>query len=114
MAAYAGAVAGRRVLIDLGCALLTVVLLCWCMAVQPQRAVCPGGWYVNGIRPTGVYECRRAPGGDPRLDGAGGAPDGTIDRPGWYRGRIWCTGGARPIVVLARADSEARTVGCSR
>lgn len=75
-----------------------------CSAVtQPSSARCPAGWYLNGVRQTGVYECRRAP---------GGAPDRTVDRLGWYRSRVWCTGGTRPIVVLE--DREARTVGCQR
>jgi len=99
-------------LVDVACAMLSVVLLCWSMVTRPAAATCPAGWYVNGVRPSGVYECRRAPGGDPLYDGAGGFPDRSVERPGWYRSRIWCTGGAHPIVVLE--DREARTVGCQR
>jgi hypothetical protein len=89
-----------------------VVLLCWSMLMQPAAALCIQGWYLNGVHPDGVYECLRAPGGDPLYDGAGGFPDRTVDRPGWYRGRVYCTGGTHPIVVLE--DREARTVGCQR
>jgi hypothetical protein len=98
--------------IDLAGALASVVLLCCSMVARPAAARCGPGFYVNGICPTGVFECRRVPGGDPLYDGAGGFPDRSIDRPGWYRSRVYCTGGAHPIVVLG--DREARTVGCQR
>lgn len=99
-------------LIEVGCLWLTLVMLCCSMATRPGRSRCPVGWYVNGVRTTGIYECRRVPGGDPEMDGTAGRPDRSVERPGWYRSRVWCTGGSRPIVVLE--DREARTVGCSR
>lgn len=101
-------------MLDVVCALASVALLCCSMVARPTSARCMGRFYVNGIRPTGVYECRPVAGGSPMLDGTWGTPDGAIDRPGWYRGRIWCTSGAHPIVVLATRDSEARVVGCQR
>lgn len=101
-------------LVDVACAWLTVALLCCSMTVRPTMAACAEGFYVNGIRPSGVYECRRTPGGNPLYDGAAGYPDRTVDRHGWYRGRIWCTSGQRPIVVLAYHDRDARVVGCQR
>ncbi len=110
MAAHAGA-GDPAVLIEVGCLWLTLVMLCCSGLVRPRVARCPVGFYVNGVRPSGVYECRRVPGGNPLYDGAAGYPDRTVDRPGWYRSRIWCTGGSVPIVVLE--DREARTVGCS-
>ena len=81
-------------LTDLVCALATVVALCCASVIRPQHARCPATWYVNGIRPSGVFECRR------------------VDLPGVIHGRIFCTGGTHPIVVLT--DREARTVGCQR
>lgn len=99
-------------LVDVACALLSIVLLCCSMVTRPATARCMAGFYVDGVQPDGVYECRRAPGGDPLYDGAGGFPDRTVDRPGWYRSRVYCTGGMHPIVVLE--DREARTVGCQR
>lgn len=95
-------------------ALASIVLLCWAMVTRPTGAVCPEHWYVSNLRPSGLYECRRAPGGDPLYDGAAGYPDRTVDRPGWYIGRIYCTGGSHPIVVLAARDGDARVVGCQR
>ena len=88
--------------------LVTLIVLCVSMATQPTRARCPADWYVNGIRPTGSFECRRAPGGNPDHDGTSGRPDMTIDLPGVVLGRIYCTGGAHPVVVNERA------VGCQR
>ncbi len=99
-------------LADLLGAIVTLALLCYATTCRPDHAVCWPGWYVSGIRPSGVYGCRRAPGGDPLFDGAGGFPDRTVDRPGEYHGRIICTGGRRPIVVLAYREADARIVGC--
>lgn len=101
-------------LVDLACALLSLALLICTAAIRPTSARCPPGWYVNGVRPTGIYECRRVPGGDPLYDGAAGYPDRTVDSPGWYWARIYCTGGAQPIVVLARHERDARFVACRR
>ncbi len=98
-------------LVDLACAWLSAFLLCCSVVTRPAEARCVASAYVNGVRPTGVYECRRTPGGDPLYDGAAGYPDRTVDRPGWYRGRVWC-GRRRPIVVLAERDADARAVGC--
>lgn len=100
-------------LIDLACWWLSVALLCCSALARPVAATCVPGFYVNGVRPSGVYECRRVPGGNPLYDGAAGYPDRTVDRPGWYRGRVYC-GARRPIIVLARRDAEARFVGCQR
>lgn len=98
--------------VDLLCAIGTIVLLCYAVTCAPDSAACLPGWYVNGIHGDGTYACRRVPGGDPTYDGAGGFPDRTVDRPGEYRGRIVCTGGRHPIVVLARHEADARIVGC--
>lgn len=99
-------------LIELGGVVASIALFCCSMAMRPAAARCQARWYVNGVRPSGLFECRRTPGGNPLYDGAGGFPDRSVDRPGWYRGRVYCTGGAHPIVVLG--DREARTVGCQR
>ena len=92
-------------LFELACAAATVAILCRGAVTRPRRARCPLGWYVEGIRPSGSFDCRRRPGGDPLYDGAGGYPDRAVDRPGAIGGRIYCAGD-RPIVV------DARTVGC--
>lgn len=100
--------------VDVACAWLSVFLLCCSMVVRPRSAACPEAFYVNGVRPTGVFECRRRPGGNPLYDGAAGYPDRTVNRPGWYRWRIWCSNGMHPIVVFAYRDTDARIVGCQR
>jgi hypothetical protein len=102
------------VLFELACALLSAAMQLCSAATRPAEAHCPPGSYVNGVTPIGVYECRRAPGGDPLYDGAGGYPDRAVDRPGWYQARIYCPRGQHPIVVLARHDSDARFVACER
>lgn len=95
-------------LVDVVCTLLSSVALRWSAVTRPTTAMCPAGWYLNGVRPSGQYECRRAPVGDPLYDGAGGYSDRTVDRPGWLVGQVWCKRGVRPIVV------DERTVGCQR
>lgn len=95
-------------LIDVSCALATVVILCCSMALRPKHARCPDGWLVNGIRPSGRFDCLRVPGGDPMYDGAGGMPDRSYGKPGVVGGRLYCTGGSHPIVV------DYQTVGCQR
>ena len=78
--------------------------------VRPERAQCPPGWFVEGVRRDGGTHCRRV------------IPDDPLDWPGddrRDRGRrdvkpddtslpmqIYCTGGSVPIVV------DERTVGC--
>jgi hypothetical protein len=95
-------------LIEALCSLATAALLLAAMVVEPTRARCPAGWYVNGVKPTGRFECLRVPGGNPLYDGAGGWPNRAIDYPGSLRGRIYCTGGTHPVVV------NYRVVGCQR
>jgi len=102
------------VIIDIGCAIASVILLCYSVIVQPARAECWPGWYVANLRPSGAYTCHRVPGGDTLYDGAGGFPDRTVDRTGEVHGRIYCTGGSHPIVVLAHREADARVVGCQR
>lgn len=99
-------------LADLASAIATVALLCCSTVARPKHARCARTWYVNGVRPSGVFECRPAAGGDPRFDGVFGTPDRARDRPGWLRSRIHCTNGTHAIVVLG--DRENRTVGCQR
>jgi hypothetical protein len=96
------------VLSEVACLIASVIALCWSMAAHPRRARCPAGWYVNGIRATGEFECVRTPGGDVLYDGAGGYPDRAVDLPGRLSGRIYCTSGSLPIVVSDHA------VGCMR
>ncbi len=71
--------------------------------------MCAPGFYGEGIRPSGVLWCRRAPAGDPAFDGAGGAPDHTIDLSGVYADRVYCTGGAHPVLW-----ADGRSYGCQR
>lgn len=80
-----------------GWALLSLAVLAVASVVQPRRARCPGGMYVEGVRPSGSFECRVAPRFERDIP-----PDVEI------AGRIYCTGGSRPIVV------DSKTVGCMR
>jgi hypothetical protein len=99
-------------LADLLGVLLSIALSCCSFVLRPNRAQCPPSFYASGLHPSGEFTCLAAPAGDPEFDGWRGGPDATIERPWWFKSRIWCTGGAHPIVVLT--DREARTVGCSR
>lgn len=95
-------------------ALASLVLVVVCSFVRPTRGECPPGWYVlDGVRTrdswrgvTGSWSCRIPEPDDPR-DQAGGMNTGA--RPNVeINARIYCTGGALPIVV------NERTVGCQR
>lgn len=99
-------------MIEVGCAIASIVVLCCAMVTRPSAARCPPAWHLNGVRPSGAFTCLRVPGGDPALDGAFGTRDGAVDLPGELRGRIYCTGGSHPIIILT--DRESRTVGCQR
>jgi hypothetical protein len=88
--------------------LLSELLLCWSMLAHPRAARCPDGWWLrDGIRRDGSFSCRRPPlgGDDDVLTGRSTA----VDQPGELRARIYCTGGAVPIV-----REDGRTVGCQR
>lgn len=74
------------------------------IVIALSRGTCPPGWSVNGVRPTGAYECL-----GPLHPPGCGEPDETSPpcvRPAVKAGRIYCTNGTRPIVV------DHRTVGC--
>jgi len=94
--------------IDVIGSLVSVLTLCIALVLHPVRASCPLGWHHDGVRRTGNFACTRNPVGDPEWDGTYGRPDRSVVPPGELRGRIYCTGGAVPIVV------DDRTVGCMR
>jgi hypothetical protein len=89
-------------------ALLSTALLVYACITRPSRSRCPDGWYINGVRPSGRFECVESP--------APGEYDCSADRvcpqpkqdAAEVAGQIVCTGGATPIV------SDERTVGCMR
>lgn len=84
------------------CTLGSLLVLMWSMAAHPQHARCPqGAWYVNGIRPSGAYECRRD---------SIGPNDEAPTPPGVIYGRLYCTGGSHPIVDI----NSGKAVGCQR
>lgn len=67
--------------------------LCW--ALRPTEWRAPGGWFVNGVRPSGEFEARPwlgRPQDD--LDDAHARREIADDRV--LVGRVWCTGGATP------------------
>jgi len=97
-------------LIDVGCALVSIASILFACAIEPSNAACPYGWHVEGVRPSGRYACRTNP--PPAIDGRS-------DRGGWVDlsrdddarqldGIIYCTAGSHPIVVTDRV------VGCTR
>lgn len=93
--------------IALVCAVISALLFTWSHVIRAERATCPAGWYVNGVAPDGTFRVRPVP--PPERPCASG-PNGCIERDLdiEIRGRIYCTGGARPVVV------NERTVGCQR
>jgi hypothetical protein len=91
-------------------AIVSVLTILVCCALQPTHARCPRGWYLDdGVRRSGVYTCGRDLVGDPNRDGTYGRPDISVKPPGEIWGRIYCTGGSHPIV-----SDDNVTVGCQR
>lgn len=99
---------------ELLAALVTAILLIAVTVRRPTSATCPRGYaLLEGVRtqplgaqPRGAFTCARPPigGDDDALTGESTARD----QPGEIRSRIYCTGGAVPILV------NHRTVGCQR
>ncbi len=93
---------------DLLAAIASLLVAASTTCCEPQRGGCPAGWHHDGVRRDGRYECVRAPIGSMDDDGTWGRPDRSRVPPGIVRSRIYCTGGAVPIVV------SERVVGCQR
>lgn len=99
-------------LADLLAAIATLAILCCSFVVRPTHARCP--WDLDlrtGVRPDGRFTCWPHPSGPRGVEDW----DGTWERPershqpSWrLGGRVFCTGGSRPIVV------DYQTVGCQR
>lgn len=85
---------------DVLAVLVSIALLSIACAMRPIHGRCPASWWVDGVRPSGEYRCAYS---------ADDRDWPTIDAwPVEIESRIYCTGGARPIVV------NARSVGCQR
>lgn len=87
-------------------ALLLFVAAC---TTPPDHAQCAPGWYVEGVRPTGVTTCVYAPPGG--CGDAAGTPAeqmACVYEERRYAIAVYCTNGTHPIVV------DERTVGCQR
>ena len=85
--------------------LLAAFLFVLAVMLGPKR--CRAGWYVEGVRPTGIARCRPSPPagcGEPVPPFNQPCPMDTRSEPM----AIYCTGGAVPVVV------DYRTVGCQR
>lgn len=85
-------------------AIAGIFFLVACAFVRPTSLRAPAGWHVEGVRPSGATTLRRAP--QTTCDASRDVCADELDPA--VTGRIYCTGGARPIVV------DARTVGCQR
>lgn len=72
---------------------------------EPQP--CPVGWYVNGVRQNGMYECLPVL-GDPDKDLEDAKHRIYIEDERRTWDVIHCTGGTHPVVT------GQRTVGCQR
>lgn len=74
----------------------------------PDHARCVAGWYLNGVRPSGEFECRPVLGDAASdLDDARARRDFHDERA--VRGRIYCTGGSHPVI-----GADGASVGCQR
>lgn len=82
--------------------LLGVFIVLVCAVLQPTRVRCPHGWWVNGVRPSGAFECRKTP---RSIVTPSAAEVHEIDSDWMIAGDLYC-GEQLPIVV------DERTVGC--
>jgi hypothetical protein len=90
--------------------IVSIAILAIASVSRPSRARCPAGYDLRtGIRRDGRYQCWPHPVGDPEWDGTWQRPERGTQPNGILEGRIYCTGGARPI-----ARDDGRTVGCQR
>ncbi|MDQ3295101.1 MAG: hypothetical protein M3619_00765 [Myxococcota bacterium] len=87
-------------------ALGSILVLCAAMALHPRAASCPRGSWVNGVRPSGRFECRVDIGPDCDMRGARTCPE--VPDVGGVAGRIYCERSEMPLVV------NHRTVACRR
>lgn len=89
--------------------LASLAVLALSCATRATSAHCPPGYDLRtGIRRDGSFSCWPAPVGDPEWDGTYMRPEHSVQPSGVVSGRLYCTGGAVPIVV------DWRTVGCQR
>jgi hypothetical protein len=83
--------------------LTSIVCVITMQIVSPSHQTCLRGFYVNGVRPNGSYECRSIPPRDDQLDEW---IKSAVEQS--YKAQVYCTGGSHPIVV------DYKTVGCQR
>lgn len=89
--------------------LVTTIIVLAGVMTRPERARCPALHDLRtGVQPSGWFSCWPSPAGDPLYDGIRGFPERSIQSPALITGRIYCTGGMRPVV------RDFRTVGCQR
>lgn len=87
-------------------ALATILVTVISVFTKPTSATCPGrDWYLdNGVRSNGSYRCS-----PPVIEPIGDYGGNEVSSPpGKIYGQIYCTGGARAIVL------DHRRVGCQR
>ena len=94
----------QAAVLDVLAAIGTIALLLVAMCARPLEGQCPRGFYVDGVRPSGVYGCIPAPPREP--DARGHEPDPPPRNDPEVESRIYCTGGTIPIVC------NDRVVGC--
>lgn len=85
--------------------LISIAIIGWAILTHPRAAACPIGWWVNGISPAGIYECRPVL-GDPERDLEDAHARRDLGDERAIRGRIYCGWRVTPIVV------DAQHVGC--
>jgi len=87
----------------------SIVLLMISFVTRPTIVKCPDGWYADsGVRRSGAFSCARTIVGNPDNDGVNGHPEQGVQSPARLLGKVYCTGGALPIIV------DQQTVGCSK
>jgi hypothetical protein len=82
-------------------AIATELALC----SPPRQARCPRGYWLDGVRANGMYDCLRVPIGDDARLPNGHVVDRSVQPDGVINGWIFCSSG-RPVVI------DERTAGC--
>jgi hypothetical protein len=75
--------------------------------IHPTSAQCPLGFFAEGIRRTGAYECKHAPVGDTYRDARGFLRDHSVQPPGVIVGQLYCSPAQVPVLL-----DDGRSMRC--
>jgi hypothetical protein len=87
--------------------LVAGVVIAWMAFTHPSSAQCPRGFFAEGIRRSGAYECKPAPIGDTVRDARGILHDNSVQPPGVIAGQLYCSPSQVPVLL-----DDGRSMKC--